>query len=343
MSDIRDEDGVTIRHDGRNPAMIDNQSRLENTVLEKLTSELLDERKKSRRWSVLLRLLTLAYLVGISIYLINMLGSSPSVGFDPADGSKGHTAIVDVRGVIKADSETSAEQVNKALRAAFGHAGTTGVVLRINSPGGSPVQSGLIFSEIKRLRAKHTEIPLHAVIEEICASGGYYVAAAADKIHVDQASLVGSIGVLMDGFGFVGTMHKLGVERRLFTAGADKGFLDPFSPLSETQRDHLQGLLDDIHTQFIASVRSGRGEKLKKDADLFSGLIWTGSQSVELGLADAIGSVEQVARDEMKNDKLVNFSARKTILEKLAERVGFNIGAALTDPLAQWTSGIRLR
>jgi protease-4 len=342
MTEIRDDNGVDIHHDGRNPTLAQQSGRMESNVLETLTSELIEERRSARRWSIFFRLLTLAYLVGVTIYIISMLRPGGDADGAPAITSTGHTAVVDIRGVIKADSDNSAENVNKALRAAFQHAGTRGVVLRINSPGGSPVQSGLIFDEIKRLRAKHEDTPLYAVVEEVCASGGYYVAAAADRIYVDRASLIGSIGVLMDGFGFVGTMHKLGVERRLFTAGADKGFLDPFSPLSENQRDHLQGLLDEIHEQFIESVRNGRGDRLSKDADLFSGLIWTGSQSVELGLADAIGSVEAVARDQVEQEKLVSFTARKTLIERVAERVGISLGGAVVEPLERW-GGLQLR
>jgi protease-4 len=342
MTDIRDNDGVEIHHDGRNPTLAQQSGRMESTVLETLTSELIDERRSARRWSILFRLLTLAYLVGVTIYIISMLRPDAAPNGDPAVGSTGHTAVVDINGVIKADSDNSAQNVNKALRAAFQHAGTRGVVLRINSPGGSPVQSGLIFDEIKRLREKHKDTALYAVVEEVCASGGYYVAAAADRIYVDRASLIGSIGVLMDGFGFVGTMHKLGVERRLFTAGADKGFLDPFSPLSENQRDHLQELLDEIHEQFIQSVRDGRGDRLAEDADLFSGLIWTGSQSVKLGLADGIGSVEAVAREQVEQEKLVSFSARKTLVERLAERVGISLGGAVVEPLERW-GGLQLR
>ncbi len=342
VDSIRDENELNVRHDGRNPALAGREAQWERSVLEKLTGDLVEERRKSRRWGILIKLLTLAYVVGMSVYLINALNRG-NEGADLAADSTGHTAVVDLNGVIKADSENSAEQINKSLRRAFKHAGTKGVVLRINSPGGSPVQSGLIFQEIKRLRDKYSEIPLYAVIEEVCASGGYYVAAAADKIYVDKASLVGSIGVLMDGFGFVGTMHKLGVERRLFTAGAEKGFLDPFSPLSDSQRDHLQNMLDEIHQQFIESVRIGRGDKLKKEADLFSGLIWTGAQSIELGLADAVGSVQAVARDEIKSETLVNFTARKSMLEKLAERFGFSVGSAVIEPLEKGWGRMQLR
>lgn len=340
----RNDNDLNVRHDGRNPALAGRETQWERSVLEKLTGDLVDERRKSRRWSMFFKLLTLAYIAGISIYLISAFNASQG-SKDAEIDSDQHTAVVDVKGVISADSDASADKVNKSLRRAFKHAGTKGVLLRINSPGGSPVQSGLIHDEIKRLRAKHEDIPLYAVVEEICASGGYFIAAAADKIYVDKASVVGSIGVLMNGFGFVDTMHKLGVERRLITAGANKGMLDPFSPLVDSHRDHLQSMLDDIHSQFIDVVRAGRGDKLKKEnePELFSGLFWTGAQSIELGLADAIGSVQGVARDDIKSEKLVNFTARKTLLEKLAERLGFSLGAAPVHPLAQDWGGLQLR
>jgi protease-4 len=209
-----------------------------------------------------------------------------------------------------------------SLRAAFDDDKTVGVVLRINSPGGSPVQAGIIHDEIRRLRTLHPNTPLYAVVEEVCASGGYYVAAAADRIYVDKASLVGSIGVLMEGFGFVGAMEKLGIERRLLTAGTNKGFLDSFSPLPEDQRRHAQQMLDEIHKQFIDVVRTGRGSRLKESPDLFSGLVWTGAHSVEMGLADGMGTVDSVARDVIKAEDVVDFSTRKNLAERLARRLG---------------------
>jgi len=203
-------------------------------------------------------------------------------------------------------------------------------VLRINSPGGSPVQSGIIYDEIKRLRAKYPDIPLHAVVEDMCASGGYYVAAAADRIYVDKASIVGSIGVLMDGFGFTGSMDKLGVERRLLTAGENKGFLDPFSPQDPRQKEFAQVLLNDIHQQFIDAVRAGRGKRLKETPEMFSGLMWTGAQSVRMGLSDGLGSVDSVARDVIKAEKTVDYSVRENIAERFAKRLGADMAKSLS-------------
>jgi protease IV len=234
---------------------------------------------------------------------------------------KAHTALIDVQGVISAD-DSSADSVISSLQDAFDDNKTRGVILRINSPGGSPVQAGQIYDEIKRLRAKHPDIPLHAVVDDICASGGYYVAAAADNIYVDKASIVGSIGVLMDGFGFTKTMEKLGVERRLLTAGENKGFLDPFSPVDEKQQQYAKKMLEEIHGQFIGVVKEGRGKRLKDTPELFSGLVWSGEASIELGLADGLGSVESVARDVIKAEEVVDFTYRPGFAERLASRLG---------------------
>ena len=240
-----------------------------------------------------------------------------------------HTALVQVNGVIANDSAASAEQITAGLQAAFKDSNTMGVVLRINSPGGSPVQAGQINDEIRRLRAQHPNIPLYAVVEDVCASGGYYIAVAADQIFVNRASLVGSIGVLMDGFGFSGVLNKLGVERRLLTAGDNKGFLDPFSPLDPKQRAHAQQMLDDIHAQFIDVVKRGRGDRLKADPQIFSGLVWTGERSIELGLADALGSVEYVAREVIKADTIVDYTPRENIAERVVRRFGAASAEAL--------------
>ncbi|HRB21910.1 MAG TPA: S49 family peptidase, partial [Nitrosomonas sp.] len=219
-----------------------------------------------------------------------------------------HTALIEVKGVIAADTMSSAEKIVSSLQAAFKDKNTKGVVLRINSPGGSPVQAGYINDEIHRLRLKYPQIPVYAVVSDICASGGYYVAVAADKIFVDKASLVGSIGVLMDGFGFSGTLEKLGVERRLLTSGENKGFLDPFSPLDPEQKKYAQSLLKEIHEQFIQVVKQGRGERLKNDPAIFSGIVWTGEKSIELGITDAIGSAEYVAREIIQAETLVDYT-----------------------------------
>jgi protease-4 len=254
-----------------------------------------------------------------------------------------HTALVELSGVIDAEGESSADNINAALRAAFEDHNTAGVVLRINSPGGSPVQAGIIHDEILRLRGLHPDTRLYVVVEEVCASGGYYVAAAADQILVDKASLVGSIGVLMEGFGFVGAMDKLGVERRLLTAGANKGFLDSFSPLSEDHRQHARRMLGEIHEQFIEVVRKGRGDRLKESPEMFSGLVWTGARSVELGLSDGLGTVDSVARDLIKAEDVVDFSSHKTLAERLAKKVGASAGASAAQVFEGFLSGWRLR
>ena len=293
----------------------ENEPHWERQLLEKLALEALREQKIKRRWGILFKFLGLAYLVAVLVLLVDWGGPEKL-----ADGSR-HTAVVRLNGTIEASGEASAESINEALQSAFGDKGTAGVILRVNSPGGSPVQAGIVHDEIRRLRSKHPQISLYVVVEDLCASGGYYVAAAADKIFVDKASIVGSIGVLMDGFGFTGTMDKLGVERRLLVAGVNKGFLDPFSPQDETQKAHAQTLLGEIHRQFIEVVRRGRGDRLKETPEMFSGLMWTGSQSIDLGLADGFGTVGSVARDVIKADKIVDFTIKDNIAERLAKRL----------------------
>lgn len=302
----------------------------ERSVLEKMALALVIERRRARRWSVFFRLLVVLYVAGMTAIWLGLWRPwAMSADTETGDGGP-HTALVRIDGVIDYDGENSARRVNAALRRAFEDPRTAGVVLEINSPGGSPVQSALVFEEIRRLREAHPATELHVVVGEVCASGGYYIAAAADKIHVSQASLVGSIGVLVDGFGFVGAMHKLGIERRLFAAGQNKGFMDSFSPVAQRERDHLQGLLNQIHEQFIAAVKLGRGERLADDPSLFSGLIWTGQQAIGLGLADSgLGSARAVARDIFKADRLVDFSTSDSLLERVARRFGITFGAAL--------------
>ena len=302
----------------------------ERKVLEKLALESLAEQKRRRRWGIFFKLLGFVYLT----FLILALGDWGDTAEKLGDGKK-HTALIQLNGVIKPTGEASAEKVTAALQAAFKDRGTQGVILRINSPGGSPVQSGIINDEIRRLRTKHPDIPLYAVVEDVCASGGYYVAAAADKIYVDKASVVGSIGVLMDGFGFTGTMDKLGVERRLLTAGENKGFLDPFSPQDAQHKLHAQVLLDDIHKQFIEVVRKGRGKRLKDSPELFSGLMWTGAKSVELGLADGLGSIESVARDVIKAEDIRDFTMRASLGERFARQFGADMAEGIMNTLGR--------
>ena len=301
-----------------------NQTNWERQVIEKIALEGISEQRRSRRWGIFFKLLGFAYVTVLLAMLVDW--GDPA---DIADGKK-TTALVDLAGVIQAKGDANAENVISALQSAFKSKHTAGVVLRINSPGGSPVQAGMINDEIRRLRAAHPEVPLYAVVEDVCASGGYYIAAAADRIYVDKASIIGSIGVLMDGFGFTGSMDKLGVERRLLTAGQNKGFLDPFSPQNAEHKAHAQDMLDDIHRQFIDVVRKGRGKRLKETPDMFSGLMWTGSKSIELGLADGYGTLESVARDVLKAEDIRDYTVKSNFAEKFAKRLGADMaeGAA---------------
>ncbi len=295
----------------------------ERGVLEKLAMSAIQEQRRARRWGIFFKVLTFGYLF---IILFLFLGA-----MNKGDGSLStgkHTALVDLHGVISADSVASADNLISSLQAAFKDKGTRGVILRINSPGGSPVQSGYVNDEIRRLRAKYPNIPLYVVVEDICASGGYYIAAAADKIYVNKASIVGSIGVLMDGFGFTGTMQKLGVERRLMTAGENKGFMDPFSPRNPKHEEFTRKMLAEIHQQFIDVVKQGRGKRLKEAPETFSGLFWSGQKSIEMGLADELGSVDSVARDVIKADNIVDFTTHEGFADRLAKKFGAGVASA---------------
>jgi protease-4 len=305
----------------------------ERGVLERLVRSVLDEQRRARRWGILFKSLGFLYLFVVLFLALGWFG-----GKDKGLPGK-HTALVEINGVIAADSQASAERVNAGLQDAFKDTKTAGVILRVNSPGGSPVQAGQINGEMRRLRGLYPKVPLYVVVEDVCASGGYYVAVAADQIYVDQASIVGSIGVLMDGFGFTGSMEKLGVERRLLTAGDNKAFLDPFSPINPKQRDYAEKLLADVHRQFIDVVKQGRGNRLKETPELFSGLIWTGQRSIELGLADALGSVDYVAREVIKAEDIVDFTPR----ENLAERFARRFGAATAEALVRLGASAQLR
>lgn len=291
----------------------------ERATLERLLFATLEEQRAQRRWRAIVRLAWLAFFIFV-IWALTWRGA-PS-----ADKATPHTAVIEIQGEIGPDAEANAEFIVAAARAAFEDAGAQGVVLLINSPGGSPVQAGIVNDELKRLKARYQK-PLYAVVEESCASAAYYIAASADRIFVDKASIVGSIGVLMEGFGFVGLMDKLGIERRLLTAGENKGFLDPFSPQTDTHRRHAQQMLDQVHKQFIDVVRAGRGKRLKADTpELFSGLFWTGQQAVELGLADQLGNLDFVAREVIKAEDLVDYTRRENVAERLVKRFGASIG-----------------
>ncbi len=317
--------------------MSEQNNNWERGVLEKLAMSALQEQRRARHWGIFFKVLTFGYLFIVLFLAMGWVGGKSENSL----GGK-HTALIEMVGVIAPDTSASAENIMGSLQAAFKDKNTQGIILRINSPGGSPVQSGNINDEIRRLRAQYPEIPLYAVVEDICASGGYYVAAGADKIFVSKASLVGSIGVLMDGFGFTGAMEKLGVERRLMTAGENKGFLDPFSPINPAQQEHVHKLLAEIHQQFIDAVKQGRGKRLKESPDTFSGLIWTGQKSIELGLADAMGSVESVARDVIKAENIIDFTTREGFAERLAKRFGAGMASALPGFSAQ-NAGVSLR
>lgn len=295
----------------------------ERQVLEKVALAAIEEQRRARRWGIFFKLLTFFYLFLLLFLVLGWIGKA-----DMAIPGK-HSALVELRGVIAADERASADVVVSGLRRAFKDKNTAGVILRINSPGGSPVQASYINEEIKRLKKAYPNIPVYAVVEDICASGGYYAAVAADKIFVNQASIIGSIGVLIDGFGFTEAMKKLGIERRLLAAGENKGFLDPFSPLNAEQRTYAVKMLEEIHRQFIHAVREGRGERLKETPELFSGLVWTGAKSIELGLADGFGSASDVAREVIKAEEIVDFTPQEGFTERLARRFGAGVGAAL--------------
>jgi protease-4 len=292
--------------------------RWERATLERLAFASLNEQRTSRRWRNFVRLAWLAFLIFMVWFGVSYNGV-------PKDGLLPHTAVVEIKGEIASGADASAELIVSAMRGAFEDAGSQAVVLLINSPGGSPVQAGIINDEITRLKLKYKK-PVYAVVEESCASAAYYIAVAADKIYVDKASIVGSIGVLMDGFGFTGLMDKLGVERRLMTAGENKGFLDPFSPQTEKQRVFAQAMLDQIHRQFIDAVKAGRGNRLKETPETFSGLFWSGQQAIELGLADQLGNLDFVAREVVKAEDIIDYTRRENVAERLVKRFGASIG-----------------
>ncbi len=292
------------------------------TTLENIALAGLKEQTTARRWSIFFKSLTFIYLFFLIMLFSGWVGQSKTA-------TDAHTALIDINGVIEAGGQVNADAIISSLKDAYDNKGTKGIILRINSPGGSPVQAGIINDEINRQKKLHPEIPVYAVVEDICASGGYYIAVAADKIYVDKASIVGSIGVLMDGYGFTELMQKVGVERRLLTAGENKGMLDPFSPVNPKQKAMVQAMLDQIHQQFIKVVRDGRGKRLHEDAQTFSGLFWNGEESVRLGLADAEGSADYVAREIIKQEEIVDFTYQETVVDRFAKRLGASIGQQL--------------
>jgi len=296
-------------------------------LINRLAFSAINEQRRTRRWGIFFKFLVFAYIFFILFYIPRDWG-----GADISLGGE-HTALIEVAGVIAADTPAGADTVVGGLRAAFEDENTAGIILRINSPGGSPVQSGYIYDEIKRLRGIYPDTPLYAVVVDVCASGGYYIAAAADEIYADKASMVGSIGVLMNGFGFTEAMEKVGVERRLLTAGESKGFLDPFSPVKERDVQHVQGMLGNIHQQFIDAVKDGRGDRLAESDEIFTGLVWSGEQAVELGLVDALGSSSYVAREVIGVENIVDFTPRPDYFQQFADRIGVTMANVLGSQL----------
>ncbi|MFM0468178.1 S49 family peptidase [Paraburkholderia strydomiana] len=299
----------------------------ERAALERIALAAINEQRAARRWKIFFRLLFLV-LLGLVIWAVFIFSG------DKLAATGRHTALIALDGEISANTNANAEDIGAALESAFGDAGTAGVILRCNSPGGSPVQAGIIYDQIRRLRAKHPSIPLYVVVGDMCASGGYYAAAAGDKIYVDKASIVGSIGVLMDSFGFTGLMDKLGIQRRLHTSGENKGFYDPFSPETPKMDEHAQEMLDQIHGQFIDAVRQGRGKRLHETPDMFSGLFWTGQKSVELGLADGFGDANFVAREIIKAPEIVDYTVKESITDRVARKFGAAVGNGAVHAMA---------
>lgn len=298
------------------------------SVVDRLVFAALREQRRARRWRVFFMLFFIVYLSVVTIMLMTAGGEGFGVA-GKADGDK-HTALVKLSGVIASNEPGGAENIISGLKKAFEHDDTAGIVIEINSPGGSPVQSAYIFDEIMRLKQKHESIPVYAVVTDIAASGGYFVAAAADKIYVNKSSLVGSIGVRLDAFGFVEMMKKLGVERRLLTAGENKALFDPFLPEQREQKAHLQSMLNQVHGHFIDAVKQGRGERLDETEDLFSGLIWSGEESLQLGLADAYGTTRGVAR-ELEAEEIVDFTTKTELLQRIADRIGSSAGQRISE------------
>jgi protease IV len=296
----------------------------EKELVEKLAFAAVVEQRKARRWGIFFKLLTFGYLI-----VILAIAMYPRLQSKMSKDSKGHAAVIDVLGMIAEKESANADAIIEGLRDAVKDENTKGIILNINSPGGSPVQAAYVYEEIRRLKAKHPTIPIYSVVSDICASGGYYIASASDKIYVNQASIIGSIGVIMNGFGFVNVLDKLGVERRLLTAGAHKAMLDPFSPVNKAEELHMQTLLDQVHQQFIDAVKAGRGERLQQTDNMFSGLVWTGSEGVKLGLADDFGSVDSVARDVIGTEKKIDFTPQERLLERLVGKFAASFGKSM--------------
>lgn len=310
--------------DNQNKPEATQESGWEREVIEKLALAAVTEQTRARRWSVFFKSLMFVYL--IAVFAVAMY---PKISQDISVDSKGHTAVIDVVGMIAEGKEANADNIIESLRNAVKDEHTKGIILHANSPGGSPVQSSYVYEEIRKIKKERPNLPIYAVVSDICASGCYFIVSASDKIFVNPSSLVGSIGVLMDGFGFVDGMQKLGVERRLFTAGAHKAMLDPFSPSKEDETKYIQGLLNQVHQQFIGAVKAGRGDRLKENPDMFSGLVWTGEEGVKLGVVDGVGNQDYVAKELIGAEKLVDFSQQEQLLDKIAGKLGASFGQAI--------------
>ncbi|MGB7815180.1 MAG: S49 family peptidase [Methylotenera sp.] len=308
-------------------------SHWQQKTIEKLALSGLKEQQTARRWSIFFKALTFGYLFLLLILAFGWLGGKNT--------ASPHTALIEINGVIEAGGEVNADSVMSSLADAYDSIGTKGIILRFNTPGGSPVQAGIINDEIMRQKKLHPKIPVYGVVEDICASGGYYIAVATDKIYVDKASIVGSIGVLMDGYGFTEVMKKVGVERRLMTAGENKAMLDPFSPVNPRHQALAQTMLNEVHEQFKNVVRKGRGIRLKETPEIFSGLFWSGEQSIKLGLADALGSADYVAREVIKQEDIVDYTYQETVVDRFAKRLGAGVAKAVG--IDTMVKGIQLR
>ncbi len=306
----------------------------EKTLLEKVALSAIEEQKRARRWSTFFKILTFLYLA-VVLYKVFI----PEFGTKVAGDGGSHTAVIDVVGMITEDSESNADRITKGLRDAADNKATKGIILRMNTPGGTPVQSAYVYDEIRRIKLQHPDLPIISVVSDICASGGYFIAAATDKIYVNKSSLIGSIGVLLNGFGFVDTMKKLGVERRLLTAGAHKGILDPFLPVKDDEKEHVEHVLSTVHQHFIDAVKVGRGDRLVSDPKLFTGLFWSGEEGVQLGLADGFGTVRSVAKQDIGEANIVNFTPQENLLDRLSGkfRVAFKLA------LQEFAGGINIQ
>lgn len=305
-----------------------NKEEWQADVISKLAFAAVDEQRRTRKWGIFFKALFFVYFLVIFIVMFSSSNGSSNI-----DKANEHTALIDVQGVIADGADASADNIIQGLRAAFKEPKAKAVILRINSPGGSPVQAGYVYDEIKRLRLKHKDKKVYAVVTDMCASGGYYIAVAADEIYADKASIIGSIGVIMNGFGFTEAMKKVGVERRLYTAGTSKGFLDPFSDVKKSDKEHIQTLLGTIHNQFINTVKEGRGTRLVDDEKLFTGLVWTGEESVALGLTDGLGSSSFVAREIIEAEKIIDYTPRPNYLDRFADRLGVAMASIFENKL----------